>query len=148
MASPRLVTGPAKGLKQAYLQLHLSDHTDANCKPIATKLGGYVRGRLSRRSSREVEKHLRNCAECTAAYADLSAINHSLRGALAPVMLGTGAAGYLAATHATATTTAAVAQAGLPSATAPARASQPRGRRSGRDSRARAGSRSRRASAR
>jgi RNA polymerase sigma factor (sigma-70 family) len=77
-----------EGLKQAYLQLHMSDHTDANCKPIATKLGGYVRGRLSRRTSREVEKHLRNCAECTAAYADLSAINHSLRGALAPVMLG------------------------------------------------------------
>ena len=96
-----------EGLKQAYLQLHMSDHTDANCKPIATKLGGYVRGRLSRRNSREVEKHLRNCAECTAAYADLSAINHSLRGALAPVMLGAGAAGYLAATHATATTTAA-----------------------------------------
>ena len=80
-----------EGLKQAYLQLHLSDHTDANCKPIATKLGGYVRGRLSRRSAREVEKHLRNCADCTAAYADLSAINHSLRGALAPVMLGSGA---------------------------------------------------------
>jgi RNA polymerase sigma factor (sigma-70 family) len=105
-----------EGLKQAYLQLHLSDHTDANCKPIATKLGGYVRGRLSRRSSREVEKHLRNCAECTAAYADLSAINHSLRGALAPVMLGSGAAGYLAAAHAAATSTA--AKAGLASATA------------------------------
>jgi RNA polymerase sigma factor (sigma-70 family) len=95
-----------EGLKQAYLQLHLSDHTDANCKPIANKLGGYVRGRLSRRSSREVEKHLRNCAECTAAYADLSAINHSLRGALAPVMLGAGAAGYLAGAHAVATSAA------------------------------------------
>lgn len=96
-----------EGLKQAYLQLHMSEHTDDSCKPIATKLGGYVRGRLSRRSEREVEKHLRNCAECTAAYADLSAINHSLRGALAPVMLGAGAAGYLAATHATAATAAA-----------------------------------------
>jgi RNA polymerase sigma factor (sigma-70 family) len=96
-----------EGLKQAYLQLHMPDHTDASCKPIATKLGGYVRGRLSRRNSREVEKHLRNCAECTAAFADLSAINHSLRGALAPVMLGAGAAGYLAATHAAAATTAA-----------------------------------------
>ncbi len=102
-----------EGLKQAYLQLHLSDHTDVNCKPIATKLGGYVRGRLSRRSAREVEKHLRDCAECTAAYADLSAINHSLRGALAPVMLGAGAAGYLAATHAVATSTAAAAEAGV-----------------------------------
>ena len=102
-----------EGLKQAYLQLHLSDHTDANCKPIATKLGGYVRGRLSRRSAREVEKHLRNCADCTAAYADLSAINHSLRGALAPVMLGSGAAGYLAGAHAAATSTAAAAKAAV-----------------------------------
>jgi RNA polymerase sigma factor (sigma-70 family) len=107
-----------EGLKQAYLQLHMSDHTDANCKPIATKLGGYVRGRLSRRTSREVEKHLRNCAECTAAYADLSAINHSLRGALAPVMLGSGAAGYLAATHSAAASAAAATKAGLVSATA------------------------------
>ena len=102
-----------EGLKQAYLQLHLSDHTDANCKPIATKLGGYVRGRLSRRSAREVEKHLRNCADCTAAYADLSAINHSLRGALAPVMLGSGAAGYLAGAHAAATSTASAAKAAV-----------------------------------
>jgi RNA polymerase sigma factor (sigma-70 family) len=107
-----------EGLKQAYLQLHMSDHTDANCKPIATKLGGYVRGRLSRRTSREVEKHLRNCAECTAAYADLSAINHSLRGALAPVMLGSGAAGYLAAAHSAAASAAAATKAGVVSATA------------------------------
>jgi RNA polymerase sigma factor (sigma-70 family) len=107
-----------EGLKQAYLQLHMSDHTDPDCQPIATKLGGYVRGRLSRRSSREVEKHLRNCAECTAAYADLSAINHSLRGALAPVMLGAGAAGYLAAAHSAAATIAAATKAGLVSAAA------------------------------
>jgi RNA polymerase sigma factor (sigma-70 family) len=107
-----------EGLKQAYLQLHMSDHTDPECKPIAAKLGVYVRGRLSRRSSRDVEKHLRNCAECTAAYADLSAINHSLRGALAPVMLGAGAAGYLAAAHSAATSTAAATKAGLASAAA------------------------------
>jgi RNA polymerase sigma factor (sigma-70 family) len=86
-----------EGLTQAYLQLHLSDRAATACQPTVGKLAGYVRGRLSRRHAREVEAHLRQCATCSVACADLAAINDSLRGVLAPVLLGAAATGYLGA---------------------------------------------------
>ena len=85
-----------EGLRQAYLQLHLSDRADAGCAPIVIRLGRYVRGGLSRRQAREIEDHLTGCAACTAACADLAAINDTLGGVLAPVVLGAAAADYLA----------------------------------------------------
>ncbi len=85
-----------EGLSQAYLQLHLSDRAKAGCTPTASKLGRYVRGAVSRRQAREVEDHLADCADCTMACADLAAINETLRGVLAPMVLGGAAAGYLA----------------------------------------------------
>ena len=85
-----------EGLSQAYLQLHLSDQANASCTQVASKLARYVRGGLSRRQARVVEAHLDGCADCTAACADLTAINDSLRGLLAPVVLGAAAADYVA----------------------------------------------------
>jgi len=85
-----------EGLTQAYLQLHLSERASSDCTQTASKLARYVRGGLSRRQAREVESHLAGCAGCTAACADLTAINDTLRGVLAPVVLGAAAAGYLA----------------------------------------------------
>ncbi len=85
-----------EGLRQAYLQLHLSDRAEPGCRPFAARLGAYVRGRLSRRHAREVDAHLRSCTSCSAACADLVAINDALRGVLAPVVLGGAAASYLA----------------------------------------------------
>jgi RNA polymerase sigma factor (sigma-70 family) len=73
-----------EGLRQAYLQLHLSERAKASCRPIAGKLATYVRGKLSGRQAREVESHLSRCQECTAACADLAAINSGLRGMLGP----------------------------------------------------------------
>jgi RNA polymerase sigma factor (sigma-70 family) len=84
-----------EGLSEAYLQSHLSDHSRADCQPVISKLGGYVRGRLSPRRMSEVDKHLSHCADCASACADLLAINEGLRGVLAPALLGASAAGYL-----------------------------------------------------
>ncbi len=85
-----------EGLRQAYLQLHLSDRAEPGCRPFASRLGAYVRGHLSRRHTREIDAHLRGCTSCSAACADLAAINDALRGMLAPVVLGGAAASYLA----------------------------------------------------
>src|ERR1700691_273596 len=85
-----------EGLREAYLQSHLSSPIPAECRPVAGKLGAYVRGRLARRQAREVERHLHQCRLCASACADLKSVNDSLRGLLAPVILGTAAAGYLA----------------------------------------------------
>ncbi len=84
-----------EGLRQAYLQLHLSGRAEGTCRPVAARLGAYVRGRLSTKNSREVAEHLCGCPSCAAAFADLTAINDALRGVLAPVVLGAAADGYL-----------------------------------------------------
>jgi RNA polymerase sigma factor (sigma-70 family) len=98
-----------EGLRQAYLQLHLSDRVKAGCTPTVSKLSRYLRGALSRRQAREVEIHLAGCADCTKACADLAAINDTLRGVLAPVVLGAAAAGYIASVSETHSAGAAVA---------------------------------------
>lgn len=85
-----------EGLKQSYLQLHLSERAKASCMPTANKLGRYVRGGLSKRQVHKVESHLAGCADCTAACADLAAVNDTLRGVLAPIVLGAAATDYLA----------------------------------------------------
>ncbi len=86
-----------EGLKEAYLQLHLSSRANASCSPIVGKLSRYVRGRLSARQLREIEKHLASCADCESARADLATINETLSGVLGPVVLGAAATGYLTA---------------------------------------------------
>ena len=98
-----------EGLKLAYLQLHLADRAKADCAAVGSKLARYVHGGLPRRQAREVKTHLASCPDCTTACADLAAINETLRGVLAPVVLGAAAAGYLASAseaHSTAATAA------------------------------------------
>jgi len=84
-----------EGLRQAYLQMHLAGPVRAECRPVLGKLGAHVRGGLSSRDARRTEGHLRACTDCAAAFAELTAVNDSLRGQLAPVVLGGVAAAYL-----------------------------------------------------
>ena len=89
-----------EGLRQAYLQMHLSSVRREECRPVAGRLGAHVRGALSRRDARRVEGHLRGCADCQVACAELTSINDSLRALLAPIFLGGAAAAYLSSASA------------------------------------------------
>jgi RNA polymerase sigma factor (sigma-70 family) len=97
-----------EGLRQAYLQMHLAA-ARAECQAAAGKLGAYVRGALSRRDARLVDGHLSQCGDCAAAHAELVAINQTMRGVLAPAILGGQAAAYLASGVAHGTLAAAAA---------------------------------------
>ncbi len=77
-----------EGLRQAYLQLHLSDRARPACAPVAAKLAAHVRGGLSSREARKVDRHLRRCRDCSSAHAELTWINSTLRRAYVPVLLG------------------------------------------------------------
>jgi RNA polymerase sigma factor (sigma-70 family) len=85
-----------EGLRQAYLQMHLSVFARHECRPTLAKLGAYVRGGLSKRDTDSVNKHLDRCEDCRAVYAELTDVNSSLRGMVAPIFLGPAAAAYLA----------------------------------------------------
>jgi RNA polymerase sigma factor (sigma-70 family) len=61
-----LASRAREGLKQAYLQAHVSVTltTDEECARYADRLGAYARGRLRTRAERGLRKHLEECAKC------------------------------------------------------------------------------------
>jgi hypothetical protein len=86
-----------EGLREAYLQVHLAQTTTGRCRATADRLGAWTRGGLSRRETAQVETHLDQCPRCRALAAELADVNGGLR-AVAIMVLGVGAAGYLAGT--------------------------------------------------
>ncbi|WP_197321326.1 sigma-70 family RNA polymerase sigma factor [Saccharomonospora sp. NB11] len=99
------------GLRQEYLQAHLSETSAPRCRATATKLGAWTRDGLSLRERAQVEHHLDRCARCRALADELADVNGALRGVVAFLVLGSAALGYLSAetapTAAAATTTTA-----------------------------------------
>lgn len=87
-----------EGLRKAYIQAHVAHTPSEHCRAAVSKLGAWTRNGLSRRESSQVEAHLDSCGACRALASELADINSSLRGVVAPLVLGVGAAGYLAAT--------------------------------------------------
>ncbi|MFC6151988.1 sigma-70 family RNA polymerase sigma factor, partial [Mumia xiangluensis] len=85
-----------EGLRQAYLQVHLADTAEEECRWTTEHLGAYVRQGLGRRDTVKVREHLDGCARCTAVYLELVEVNSGLRGLLAPVLLGAAGLAYLA----------------------------------------------------
>ncbi len=77
--------------------MHLSGAVRDECRPVAAKLGAYVRGGLARRDAAAVAVHLHQCADCEAVFAELSDVNVALRSIVAPLILGPAATACLAA---------------------------------------------------
>ncbi|MEV4837657.1 zf-HC2 domain-containing protein [Nonomuraea sp. NPDC049486] len=86
-----------EGLRQAYLQLYLTGSPPPECKAVIGKLGAYVRGGLTRRDSRSVDEHVRDCPNCHTVLRELTDVNRGLRTVIGPLVLGDVAAGYLEA---------------------------------------------------
>ena len=85
-----------EGLRQEYLQLHVSEFpAKPDCEDYRGKLGGYARGSLARRDAAKVESHLETCDDCTAIVAELKDVGHGMRAIIAPLILGAGAAAWL-----------------------------------------------------
>ena len=84
-----------EGLRQAYLQVHLAETTAERCRATTEKLGSWTRQGLSKRETAQVEAHLDECGRCRALAAELADVNGAMRGFVAPLVLGIGAAGYL-----------------------------------------------------
>lgn len=85
-----------EGLRKAYLQAHVAHNLPERCRAATAKLGSWTRSGLSRRETAQVEVHLDQCVGCRSVAAELADVNGALRGVVAPLVLGAGAAGYLA----------------------------------------------------
>jgi RNA polymerase sigma factor (sigma-70 family) len=64
-----------EGLRQAYLQAHIAEPAQAGCRPIAGRLGAWIRGRLSKKQTAWVKAHLSACGRCRALAAELRDLN-------------------------------------------------------------------------
>jgi anti-sigma factor RsiW len=64
-------------LRQAYLQVHLTESSKKRCEPTVERLGAWTRSGLSKREARQVEGHLDECESCQALSAELAEIDNS-----------------------------------------------------------------------
>ncbi|MET1060262.1 MAG: sigma-70 family RNA polymerase sigma factor, partial [Nocardioides sp.] len=85
-----------EGLRQAFLNSHIGDLEDTECRWTHDHLGAYIRNGVSKRDGHKVEEHLDGCRKCMAIYLELTEVNSNLSGILAPIILGGAATGYLA----------------------------------------------------
>lgn len=88
-----------EGLRQAFVSMHAQDTADDACAVARASMGAYLRGGTSRRDAAKVEEHLGGCRECSGIYLELSEVNNDLGAVLAPMLLGSVGASYLAAAH-------------------------------------------------
>ncbi|MEU8538328.1 sigma-70 family RNA polymerase sigma factor [Streptomyces parvulus] len=92
-----LASRAREGLKQAYLQAHVSDTlaADEECARYADQLGTYARGRLRIRAERGLRKHLEECARCRLAATQIEEVASGIPGVVPLAVIGWfGAAGY------------------------------------------------------
>ncbi|MET8558076.1 sigma-70 family RNA polymerase sigma factor [Streptomyces sp. NPDC004959] len=92
-----LASRAREGLKQAYLQAHVSATRTASegCAAYADRLGAYARGGLRSRAERGLRKHLKECAECRLAASQVKEVAGGIPGLVPLAVIGWfGAAGY------------------------------------------------------
>lgn len=95
-ATAVLASRAREGLKQAYLQAHVSQSltSGGDCARYADRLGAYARGGLRIRAERGLRKHLDECAKCRLAAGELAHVNAGIPALLPVAVIGWFAAGY------------------------------------------------------
>ncbi|MEH0444858.1 sigma-70 family RNA polymerase sigma factor [Streptomyces sp. B21-102] len=92
-----LASRAREGLKQAYLQAHVSATltSDEECAGYADQLGSYARRRLRTRAERGLRKHLEECSRCRLAALQIEEVAGSIPAVVPVAVIGWfGAAGY------------------------------------------------------
>ncbi|MFF3484724.1 sigma-70 family RNA polymerase sigma factor [Streptomyces sp. NPDC002701] len=92
-----LASRAREGLKQAYLQAHVSAARtmDEECARHADRLGAYARGGLRSRAERGLRKHLEECAKCRLAAGQIKEVANGIPAVVPVAVIGWfGAAGY------------------------------------------------------
>ncbi|RII12046.1 RNA polymerase sigma factor [Streptomyces sp. YIM 130001] len=98
-ATAQLASRAREGLKQAYLQAHVSVSlaSDDECARYADRLGAHARGRLRTRAERGLRKHLEDCAKCRLAAGQIKELASGIPGVVPVAVIGWfGAAAYSA----------------------------------------------------
>ena len=90
-----------EGLRQAFLNEHVTEIEGENCRWTHDHLGPYIRNGLARRDVVKVDRHLEECRPCAGIYLELVEVNSNLGAIIGPLLLGSAAVAYLTASSAT-----------------------------------------------
>ncbi|MCS0638901.1 sigma-70 family RNA polymerase sigma factor [Streptomyces sp. LP05-1] len=95
-ATSVLASRAREGLKQAYLQAHVSESltSGGDCARYADRLGAYARGGLRTRAERGLRKHLEECSRCRLAVGELEYVNSGIPAVVPVAVIGWFAAGF------------------------------------------------------
>ncbi|MFI5984312.1 sigma-70 family RNA polymerase sigma factor [Streptomyces sp. NPDC051555] len=95
-ATAVLASRAREGLKQAYLQAHVSTALSegGDCARYADRLGAHARGGLRVRAERGLRKHLEECVKCRLVAGELKDVNAGIPALLPVAVIGWFAAGY------------------------------------------------------
>ncbi|WP_338671847.1 sigma-70 family RNA polymerase sigma factor [Streptomyces sp. SCSIO 30461] len=95
-ATAVLANRAREGLRQAYLQAHVSASltSGGDCAQYADRLGAYARGRLRMRAERGLRRHLEECSRCRLAAGELEQVNAGIPAVVPVAVIGWFAAGY------------------------------------------------------
>ena len=75
------------GLRERFVQAHLSGRVADECRFTVERLGAYVTGRLAPRELAKVDQHLAACADCRERNDELAHVGSTLRHAVLPIPL-------------------------------------------------------------
>ncbi|MBT2887957.1 sigma-70 family RNA polymerase sigma factor, partial [Streptomyces sp. McG5] len=92
-----LASRAREGLKQAYLQAHVSTALtrDEECARYADRLGAYARGGLRARAEQGLRTHLKECSQCRLAALQIKEVAGGIPAVVPVAVIGWfGAAGY------------------------------------------------------
>lgn len=73
-----LVYRARSGLRDAYLQQHVSSGGRSSCEAYRAKLSSFVRQTASPTDRKKIRAHLQTCDECVAVYRDLREVNREV----------------------------------------------------------------------
>ena len=91
-ATAALAYRAREGLRQAWIQAHLRNAEEPECRWTIDRLGVYTRGRLRARDTARLEAHLDDCARCTIVAAEAREVGSRLALVLLPLAAGVGGA--------------------------------------------------------
>ena len=91
-ATAALAYRAREGLRQAWIQAHLRNAEEPECRWTIDRLGSYTRGRLRTRDTARLETHLDDCARCTIVAAEAREVGSRLALVLLPLAAGVGGA--------------------------------------------------------
>ncbi|WP_433195528.1 sigma-70 family RNA polymerase sigma factor [Nocardia sp. CA-107356] len=79
-AFSQLSSRAREALRQAYLQMHISEAPSESCRPTVERLGTWARNGLAKRADAQVRAHLEDCAHCRDIAVQIIEVNSMLGG--------------------------------------------------------------------